>query len=38
MIEEDGASQLNEALDPFVSSSNVTSQNPRLWPIVFKVK
>lgn len=38
MIEEDGVVQLSKALDPFVSSSNVTSQNPRLWPIVFKVK
>lgn len=38
MIEEDGVLQLSKALDPFVTSSNVTSQNPRLWPIVFKVK
>jgi hypothetical protein len=38
MIEDDKVFQLGKALDPFVSSSNIKSQEPRLWPIVFKVQ
>jgi hypothetical protein len=38
MIEHDRAFHLSKALNPFVSSSKVKSQDPRLWPLVFKVQ
>jgi hypothetical protein len=37
VIETDQAFRLRRALSPFLSSSNVSSREPRLWPLVFKV-
>jgi hypothetical protein len=38
MIEDDRAFQFGKVLNPFVPSSKVKSQEPRLWPIVFKIQ
>jgi len=37
-IESDTASPLQEALSPFLSSSDSSSREPRLWPLVSKVR
>lgn len=37
-IEADRAIRLRGALNPFLSSSNSSSREPCLWPLVFKVR
>jgi len=38
VVETDRAFQLRKALRPFLSSSNSSSREPRLWPLVIKVR
>jgi hypothetical protein len=38
VVETDRAFQLRGALTPFLSSSSLSSQEPCLWPLVFKVR
>lgn len=38
VVETDRAFQLRRALSPFLSSSNSSNREPRLWPLVFKVR
>lgn len=37
-VETDRAFRLRGALSPFLSSSDASSRQPRLWPVVFKVR
>ena len=38
VVETDRAFQLRKALRPFLSSGVLSSREPRLWPLVFKVR
>jgi hypothetical protein len=38
VAESDRAFQLRRALGPFLSSSDSSSREPRLWPLVFKAR
>jgi hypothetical protein len=38
VAETDRAFQLRKPLSPFLSSSDISSREPRLWPLVYKVR